>query len=234
MRKVLALAVAIAAAPLAASAQQLQLPRDTTIVVSITRTGRAPADRVSLYFGVESVAETTPLAIDRLQSKIKAILDSVKRASPSTQADVPVVLGAGPAAPNGYPAPNSPVFTARAAVRVTVSKLTELPTLQLAAASAGAMMSGAPQYESSTIEGVWKTKSAEALTSARAAAEASADAQGYKLGRMLSMNVSGGPQNAFQQQAQLNFDPRSTYSQLFSPDVIVNATVSATYLLVKK
>ena len=56
MRKMLVLAVAIAATPLVTTAQ-LQ-PRDTTISVNITRSGCAPADRVSLYFGVEGIGET--------------------------------------------------------------------------------------------------------------------------------------------------------------------------------
>ena len=232
MRKVLALAALIAAVPFTASAQVQ--PRDTTVVVSITRTGRAPADRASFYLGVEALAETTPLAIERLQAKLKAILDTVKRASATTQTDVPVVMGVGPSAPSGYPQPSSQVMIARAAVRVTVSRLTELPAVQLAAGAAGAVMSAAPQYESSLVESVWRAKTAEAQTSARAAAEMSADAQGYNLGRLLTINVSGGPQNTFQQQTQLNFDPRNNYSPMFAPDIMINATVSVTYLLVKK
>lgn len=68
----------------------------------------------------------------------------------------------------------------------------------------------------------------------RAAAEVSAEAQGYKLGRLLTMSVSGGPQQSFQQQIQLNFDARNSYNQMFTPDIVVNATVAATYLLLHK
>ena len=99
MRKVLSLAVAIAATPLV-SAAQLQ-PRDTTISVNITRSGRAPADRVALYFGVEGIGETLAAAIERMQVKIKAMQDSMKRVSPTAQMDIPVMLGAGPNTPNG-------------------------------------------------------------------------------------------------------------------------------------
>jgi uncharacterized protein YggE len=233
MRKVLCLAVAIAGTPIVSGAQ-LSQPRDTTVVVSINRSGRALADRVSLYMGVEAVAESTPLAVERLQPKIKAVLDSVKRASPTAVADVPVVLFAGPSAPNGYPQPTSTVSMARAAVRITLSKMSDLPQVQLAASAAGGMMSGSMQYESTSIDAVWKTKSAEAIATARAAAEMSAEAQGYKLGRLLTMSVGGTPQLNFQQQVQLNFDARNNYSSFFPPDVLVNATVTATYLLVKK
>ena len=244
MRTLFTLATIVAVAPLtvapvAAAAQVVPvisgIPRDTTINVNITRTARASADRVSLYLGAETIAENTTVAMERLQAKIKAILDSVKRASPTSTADIPIILGAGPSINQGYPQPTTPLYQARAAVRITVSKMTDLPPMQLAAASAGALMSGAPQYESSSIDAVWKAKSAEALVAARAAAEASADAAGYKLGRMLSMNVSGGPQNnGFQQQVQLNFDQRNNYSPVYVPDLMVNASVSATYLLVKK
>jgi uncharacterized protein YggE len=232
MRTLLALAALIAAVPSAATAQVQ--PRDTTVVVNITRTARAPADRASFYLGVEALAETTPLAIERLELKLKIILDSVKRASPTVQTDVPVVVGVGPGAQSGYPQPTSPAVIARAAVRVTVSKLAELPTLQLAAAAAGAIMTAAPQYESSLVESVWKAKALEAQTSAHEAAVVAADALGYRLGRLLTLNVSGGPQNVFQQQTQLMFDPRNNYSPMYAPEIVVNATVSATYLLMKK
>lgn len=240
MRKLLPLAAILSFAPAALAAQTgvsvVSTPlRDTTISVNITRTGRAIADRVSLYLGAESIAEASPLAVQRLQMKMKAIIDSVKQSSPSSVADVPILLGSGPNPQNGYPQASSPLYQARSAVRITVSKIADLPALQLAAASAGAIMSGAPQYESSTIETTWKTKSAEALTAARAAAEASADAMGYKLGRLLTMNVSGGPQNVgFQQPTQLNFDLRNSYSPIYVPEISVTATVSASYLLIKK
>lgn len=240
MRKLLPLAAILSFAPTMLAAQATMpflaaAQRDTTISVNITRNGRATADRVSLYLGAESIAETTPIAMQRLQVKMKAIMDSVKQASPTSVADVPILLGSGPNAQNGYPQATSPLYQARSAVRISVSKLTDLPALQLAAASAGAIMSGAPQYESSTIETTWKTKSAEALTAARAAAEASAEAMGYKLGRLLNMNVSGGPQNSgFQQPTQLNFDLRNSYSPIYVPEITINATVSASYLLLKK
>ena len=89
-------------------------------------------------------------------------------------------------------------------------------------------------YESNATEAVWKAKAAEALESARLTAEQSASTHGYTLGRLLTMNVGGGPQAVFQQQTQLNFDARNNYAPMFAPEILVNATVSATYLLVKK
>ena len=239
MRKLLALAVLIASTPLTPFAQQAQIitgipVRDTTITVSITRNGRAPADRASLYFGVEAIGETVSASLERLQIKLKAMQDSAKRVSPTAQIDLPVVLGAAPSVQNGYPPPQSPLSVARAAIRVTVSKLTDLPLLQTAMSQAGATMNAGVSYESSTIETTWKAKTAEALQSARTTAELSATAQGYTLGRLLTMSVNGGPQQTFQQQVQLNFDARNNYSPMIAPEITVNATVNATYLLVTK
>lgn len=228
----LVLAVAIAATPLVTTAQ-LQ-PRDTTISVNITRSGRAPADRVSLYFGVEGIGETPAAALDRMQVKLKAMQDSDRRVSPTTLLDVPLMLGVGPSAPNGYPTQQSPLSLARGALRVTVTKLTDLPALQAAVSLAGATMSAGVAYESSTTDAVWRTKATEALESARLTAELSASTQGYKLGRLLSMNVNTGQQVNFPQQTPLNFEARNNYTPMFAPEIVVNATVSATYLLVKK
>ncbi len=234
MRKLLPVAIAIAAAVATQPATAQQQPRDTTLSITITRVGRSPADRASLYFGVEAVAETALAAIERLQVKIKAVLDSAKRASPTTHADAPIVLSVGPNAPNGYPQTNSPVNVARAAIRVVVSKLADIPQLQLAASTAGALMSTSPQYESAAVDSVWRVKVAEALASVRAAADLSADAQGYTLGRMLTMTVTGGPQQGFQQPTQFNFEARGNYTPLVAPETMVNATVSVTYLLVRR
>ncbi len=228
---------ALLALPLTASAQQLSVvpsPRDTTLAVSVTRTGRAPADRASLHFGVEAVGETSPAAIARLQEKLKTVLDSVRRASPTSRADAPFVLGVAPTSQNGFPQGATPVHLARAAVRVNVMKLSDLPTLQLAAAAAGALMSSAPSYESTTVDSVWQVKVTEALAAARASAQTAAAAQGYTLGRMLTMNIGGGPQQTFQQPTSLNFDTRNGFVQVSVQEVSVTATVGVTYLLVKK
>jgi uncharacterized protein YggE len=231
--KMLVFAVAVVASPQLLNAQTQ--PRDTTIAINITRTGRAPADRASLYFGVEAIGETASAAIERLNGKLKAMQDSARRASPTSQADVPVILGVAPSAQTGYPPPQMPLNLARAALRITLSKLTDLAALQTAMSQAGATMSGGISYESSTVDAVWKAKSAEALQAVRATAEMAADTQGYKLGRLLNMNVGGGPQsNGFQQPQQLNFDARNSYVQMVAPEIVVNASVGATYLLVKK
>jgi hypothetical protein len=232
MRKLLAATILILAGAFPAGSQPQ--PRDTTLSITLTRAGRSPADRASLYFGIEALAETPAAAVERLQVKIKAVLDSVRRASPTTRADAPVVLSIGPNTQNGYPPQNSAVNVARAAIRVVISKLTDVPQMQLAASSAGALLSTSPQYESSAVDSVWKVKVAEALSSVRAAAEVSADAQGYKLGRLLTMNVTGGPQQTFQQPTQIPFDARGGFTQLVAPEVLVNATVAVTYLLVRK
>ncbi|MCC6245126.1 MAG: SIMPL domain-containing protein [Gemmatimonadaceae bacterium] len=232
-RSLFACVLSLAAPPLTLSAQTQ--PRDTTIVVNVTRVGRVAADRASLYFGIEAIAETAPLAVARLQSKIAAVMDSVKRASSASRAEAPFVLGVSPNVPNGYPQSGAPLQLARAAVRVVVNKLSDLPMLQLAVSGAGALVSSPPTYESTSTDSIWRAKVAEALTAARASAEVSAESQGYKLGRLLTMNVSGGPAaNPFAQQTQLMFDGRSGYSSVFPQETSVNATVSVTYLLVKK
>ena len=239
MRTLLPLAAVLLTAPLALHSQTMPVltasVRDTTITVNVTRVGRSAADRASFYIGVEAVAETTPLAVDRVQAKLKAVTDSVKRVSPSTILEIPILVSAGATQATSYPPPPGPLYVARGAVRVTVTKLTDLPLLQVSTTAAGATTTGGLTYESTTAEALWKSKSAEALTAARATAEASADSQGYKLGRLLNMNVSGGPQNnGFSNSLQLNFDARNTYTQMSSPETQVNATVSVTYLLTRK
>jgi uncharacterized protein YggE len=237
LRHGLVIAGAVLALPLTVSAQPVTVVpslRDTTLTVSVTRAGRAPADRASLHFGIESVGETSSAAITRLQEKLKLVLDSVRKASPTSRADAPFVLGVAPSSQNGYPNNVTPVHLARAAVRVNLMKLTDMSTLQLAVAGAGALMSSPPLYESSTIDSVWQSKVTEALAAARASAQTAAAAQGYTLGRMLTMNLSGGPQQTFQQPINLNFDARNSFTQLSVQEVTVTATVGVTYLLVKK
>lgn len=233
MRKLLALAVAAVIAPIALSAQTQ--PRDTTISVSITRTGRAPADRTTFYFGIEALAESTPSAVDRLQAKIKAVQDTIKRVSPTSTTDGAVVMGVIAGGQGTYPPPQGPVWIARAVLRVNVNKIADLPSLQSAANVAGASINGGASFESSQLDAVWKAKVAEAVDAAHSAAQISAAAQGYKLGSLLTMNLSGGPQNFGFQQPQLNFDSRnSSYTPLSAPEVVVNAVVTVTYLLVRK
>ncbi len=237
IRNGLVIVCTLLALPLTAPAQQPSLapgPRDTTLSVNVTRTGRAPADRASLHFGIEGVGETSPAAIARLQEKLKSVLDSVRKASPTSRADAPFVLGVSPSPQNAFPNNATPLHLARAAVRVNLMNLSELPAVQLAAAAAGALISSAPSYESSSIDSVWQAKVAEALAAARASAQTAAAAQGYTLGRMLSMTLGGGPQQTFQPPINLSFDMRTGFTQLSVQEVSVTATVGVMYLLVKK
>ncbi|MEO7995957.1 MAG: SIMPL domain-containing protein [Gemmatimonadaceae bacterium] len=232
MRQLLALAVAAVIAPIALTAQTQ--PRDTTVTVSITRTGRAPADRMTFYLGIEALAESTPAAIDRLQAKIKSVQDTIKRVSPSSTTDAAVMVGVAAGGQGNYPPAQGSVWVARAVLRVNVNKIADLTALQSAANVAGASVNGGAAYESSQLDAVWKAKVAEAIEAARGAAQASATAQGYKLGSLLTMSLNGGPQNLQFQPPQLNFDSRNySYTPLTAPEVVVNSVVNVTYLLVR-
>lgn len=234
MRKLLVASLLLVGSPIVLKAQNT-IVRDTTISVSITRTARATADRVSFYLGVEGIGENAQASLERLQAKFKLVQDTIKRVSSNVTIDPPTVVGVATSSQNMYPPQNNALMIARGMMRVNVSKIADISQVQLAATAAGASVSGTATYESSQIDAVWHSKIAEALAAARAAAEISATAQGYKLGSLLSTNVSGGPQTQpFQQQQQINFDSRNAYVQVMAPDVPVNAMVTITYLIQRK
>lgn len=235
MRKLILASLLVSTLPFALNAQVSAQPRDTTISVSITRTGRATADRVSFYLGVEGVGENAQLALDRLQTKFKLVQDTIKRSSTNVQIDPPTVIGVASGGQNVYPPQPNPIMVARGLMRVTVTKVADISQIQLAASAAGVSITGTPLYESSQVDAVWQSKISEALVAARAAADISATAQGYKLGALLTTNVGGGSQlQPFQQQQQINFDSRNSFVQVINPDVPVNATVTITYLVIRK
>ncbi|MEP6778557.1 MAG: SIMPL domain-containing protein [Gemmatimonadaceae bacterium] len=225
-----ALAIAV---PIAAQAQAVA-PRDTTVSASVSRTARATADRVTMYAAVEGIAETPQAALDRLQVKLKAVGDSVHRVAPAILLDRPISYGVTLAQTNSYPPPQGPLYSARAGLKMTLSRMSDMSLAQAAAITAGAVTVGGYSFESMAVDSIWHVKLIEAVQMSHDMAEASAKAAGFQLGSLISINTNGGPQNQnFGQLPQLSFDPRN-YQQYAAPEINVTITVSASYRLVRK
>ncbi|MGV3710908.1 MAG: SIMPL domain-containing protein [Gemmatimonas sp.] len=223
-----ALLAGVTAASSGSALAQAQI-RDTTIVVNVSRSIKVPAERATLYFGVEGLGENAQLATERMHVRAKAMTDSIKRVSPTAQVDAPIAMSVGPGINNGYPQPQTPMIAARSSMRVVVTKLADLSGVLIGASTAGGTGTSA-NWETGSTDAAWNAKIAEALSAAKVAAEQSAKALGYTLGSLLSVNVSGG-QGQVYNNPQINFDMRSSYGQAMIPEIAVSANVTATYLI---
>ena len=219
----------LAVLPLSLSAQ---VPRDSIISVSTSRTTRVPPDRASFYVIVEGTAETPPDAIARVDTKLKAVTEALRNFGARVKLDQPIAYGVGPSpARNEYPvAPMPGMNVARSVIRVQLDHPEQTAQVIAAAIGAGATSSSTLTFESSAADSVRRARVTEAIGAARLEAEAVAASLGGRLGGVVNVTISSGP-FGFQQQS-LNFDSRFGQPAP-APEVTVTATVTVQYRLVR-
>lgn len=223
----------LAIALLPAALQGQTLARDSTISINATRTARIPADRASFYVIVEGTAETAPDAVARVETKIKAVTDALKGAGGRVEVDrpIPYTVGA-PPNPNGFPVASATSSNlARSVIRVQLWQVDRLAHVMAAGIAAGAASTSTIMFESSMADSVRRAKFAEAIAAAHADAEAMATGLGGRLGAFVDATSTGTP--GFQQQSTLSFDNRFGLQQTPAPEVVVTATVTVRYRLIR-
>ena len=220
----------LAALPVALLAQAT---RDSIISVSASRTVRIPPDRASLYLVVEGTAETPTDAIARVDSKLKQVVEAMRRFGSHVKLDAPIAYGVGPTpAPNGYPGVASPATNiSRSVVHLDLDQPEQTAQVVAAAIAAGAANASALTFESTVMDSVRRVRVAEALNAARSDAEVIAKSLGAHLGALVSVSTNGGPVG-FTGLSTLAFDNRFP-QQTQTPDVAVTTSVTVQYRIVR-
>jgi uncharacterized protein len=216
--------------PLTLSAQ---IARDSVISTSVTRTARLAPDRASLFLSVEGTAETAREAVARADAKVTTVRDALSRVPAGSEVGPAVSFSVGPTQTmRGFPSPPvAPSYSARAAVRLHVARLSTLAITVAAALDAGAAQVTMPVFESSQADSVRRAIIAEAISSARRDAEAIAVGLGGRLGALVDVTTSGsdrGPPvpNVF------GFDGGYSGPSI-APDVVITVTLTVRYRLVR-
>jgi uncharacterized protein len=211
---------------------QAQL-RDSIITVSASRMVRVPADKLSMYVGVEGTAETGTDALARVDVKLKNVTDAIQKLGNLVQAERPLSYGVNIAQPqSGYPGiPNTTSYVARAVIRVHVNRLDQVGVVQSAVLAAGASTTTGYAYEAASADSARRARLTEAMAAARADAEVLARAQGMQLGPLVDMTT--GSNLGIQQPSYLSFDTRSYSPQAPAPEVTVSANVTMRFRLLR-
>jgi uncharacterized protein YggE len=220
------------ALPLTLQAQVVS--RDSVISVNASRLTRLTADRATFYVTIEGTAETANDAVARVETKVKAVGDALKGFGNRVTVDAPIGYTVGPTpAPQGYPGVASPPSNlARSVIRVTlgggVEQLSRVISLALAAGASG---TSPASFEASGADAARRAKLAESIAAAKTDAEALAAALGGKLGALVDVSTTGGPN--FQQPPTLAFDQRFGGGQTFAPEVQISTNVTVRYRLIR-
>ncbi|MDB4906261.1 MAG: hypothetical protein JWO05_1045 [Gemmatimonadetes bacterium] len=212
-----------------------QMPRDTVVSVTATRTSRIPPDRASFYVIVEGTAETPADANARVDGKLKTVVEALKGFGSRVRLDQPIAYGVGPSpSPNGFPVAAPGTNLARSVIRVQLDRPEQTAQVIAAAIGAGAASSSSLAFESSSADSVRRVRISEALAAARLDAEAVAAALGARLGALVSVSTnSGGNTFGFQTSSTLTFDTRFSSQQAQTPDVVVTTTVTVQYRIIR-
>jgi uncharacterized protein YggE len=225
-------ALVFAALPLTLGAQAVQVPRDSILMVSSSRTARVMADRASMYVVVDGAAETAADAVARAGTKMKGVVDALKALGNRVEAERPISYTVGmTASQNGFPQPATPLsYTARSLVRITVMHPEELGSTLASILTAGAANTSGLAFEYSGADSVHRAREVEAIAAARADAQAMAAALGGHVGALVDVSTSGAPiNNPFGN--VLNFDVRFG-AQTPPPELTISATVTMRFRLI--
>ncbi len=148
-------------------------------------------DTATLSLGVTTHAPTAPAASDQVDAAGHAILDALARVGvPAGQVEtVDDEVGPMPAEP-GRPRP--PGYQARIGYAVHVDDVTRVGAVLAAAVAAGANDVGGIAFGARSDRQREERLLAEAVTDARARADAMAKAAGMRLGNAISIQSTGG------------------------------------------
>lgn len=165
---------------------QGQVTRDSVITVNTMRSVRVSADRASLFVSVEGTAETAREAVSRAEAKLAAVTAALRSVRDGVEIGAPVTFSVGSTmSVRGYPGPAAaPSLTARSAIRVQVSRLSQLAPAVAAAIDAGAAGASTITFESTAADSVRRVFVVEALADARREAEAIAAGLGGRVGAL--------------------------------------------------
>ncbi len=196
MRHAMTVVLALASATVMPSAIIAQSPSPTVPQIVATGTGEASIspDRATVFVGVQTRATTVGPAAAENARRQRAILDTLK------------ALGLGSdqlstlnysVTPEMQYSPNQPPrvtgYVVRNTVRASLRRIDEVGKVIDAALAKGSNEISSLQFSSSKADSVRRVAMAEAVTSARADAEAIARAAGGSLGQLLEATTSAFP-----------------------------------------
>lgn len=196
MRQTMTVVLALASVTSTPNAITAQAPSATPPQIVATGTGEASIspDRATVFVGVQTRANTVGPAAAENARRQRAILDTLK------------ALGLGSdqlstlnysVIPEMQYSPNQPPrvtgYVVRNTVRASLRRIDEVGKVIDAALAKGANEISSLQFSSSKADSVRRVAMAEAVTSARADAEAIARAAGGSLGQLLEATTSAFP-----------------------------------------
>ncbi|HSQ31072.1 MAG TPA: SIMPL domain-containing protein [Gemmatimonadaceae bacterium] len=196
MRHLMTVVLAVASATLVPNVIVAQSPSTTPPQIIATGMGEASIspDRATIFVGVQTRANTVgPAAADNARRQ-RAILDTLRALG--LGADQLSTLNYS-VTPEMQYAPNQPPrvtgYVVRNTVRANVRRIDEVGKVIDAALAKGANEISSLQFFSSKADSVRRVAMAEAVTNARADAEAIARAAGGNLGQLLEATTAAFP-----------------------------------------
>jgi len=226
-------ALVFAAVPFTLSAQAVQVPRDSILTVTSSRSARVIPDRASMYVVVEGAAETPADAVARAGTKVKGVVDALKALGPRVEADRPFSYSVGPTpSQNGFPQPNTPLsYTARSVIHAMLTRPDDVGSILASILTAGATSTSGLAFEYSGADSVRRARMADAIGAARADAQVMAVALGGHVGALVDVTTSAAPVvNPFGN-GVLNFDTRFP-TQSAPPELTFTASVTMRFKLI--
>lgn len=209
-----------------------QTTRDSVVTASATRTARLPADRVSLLVSIEGTAETAREAVARAEGKAAAVGEALRRVSGGSEVGRPMAfaVAATPTMRSFPSAPSGPSFTAKIAIRLVITDLSQLSSLLATALDAGASTTSTATFEASAADSVRRKLVADALTAARTDVQSIAASLGGHLGVLVDAGTSSPFSNVG---PSMFFAVESFTQQTAAPEVTFTVTANVRYRLVK-
>lgn len=200
MRRLVLFSILAAVAPVAAQQPQpLPGSQGPDIVTSATGEARVTPDRAHVMLGVQTRAATAAQAGGDNAAKTRAVIDAIKKRGIPAGQIVTSEYTLYPEYDHREPpreAPQTPRvigYVANNTVRVEVRQLDQVGAVIDAALAAGANMVNAIQFYASNVDAARRTALAEAVSRARADAEALASAAGGSLGPLLELSTQSPP-----------------------------------------
>jgi uncharacterized protein len=227
--------VSLLLVPTIASAQGARVEDDgiPRVSATATRMARLAPDRVTVYAVVEGAAESAPEAAQRAERKLQAVTEAVKQLGARVEVVGTVPYGVMPA-PNygGFPGQTaSNPFVARYVMRVQPARVDQLMNVSSALMAAGVSVVTPPSFESASADSARRAKFSEALSQARADAEALAAGLGMRLGALIEVIGNQGPQQSFNQSFIAFGRGYDMGGPGQPPEVTVTASVTVRYRL---